>query len=86
VRTLRLYCSCGWIWETMTLADRVFRCEKCGLVRDRDDNAATNIENLGVRADSPEVTLGETRPAAFRYRKARPVVEPRTVLEDAHVA
>ena len=78
-------CSiCGWIWESMTLGDRVFQCEKCGLVLDRDVNAAKNILNLGVRADSPELTLGETRTSAFRYRrKVSPVVEPRTVPESA---
>jgi len=81
-------CSvCGWIVESMTLGDRVFWCEKCGLVLDRDVNAAKNILKLGLRADSPEVTLGETRPSVFRYRrKARPVVEPRTVPETRDVA
>lgn len=83
--TTKTCSACGWIWESMTLENRVFRCEKCGLVLDRDVNAARNI--LRVGRDTPELTLGETRPSAFRYkRKARPVAEPRTVPEDAHVA
>ena len=62
----------------MSLGDRVFRCEKCGLVLDRDVNAARNI--LKVGRDTPEITLGETRASAFRYRrKESPVEEPRTV-------
>jgi len=72
--------ACGWVWESMTLGDRVFQCEKCGLVLDRDVNAARNIERLGVRQDMPELTLGETRASAFRYRrKVSSVAEPRTV-------
>ena len=40
-------CSwCGWIKEDLTLADRVFVCEDCGSVQDRDYNAARNIAAL----------------------------------------
>lgn len=36
-------CSgCGWKDENLTLKDRIFRCEKCGLEIDRDLNAALN--------------------------------------------
>jgi putative transposase len=34
-------CSgCGWIHDELTLADRVFICQECALVIDRDHNAA----------------------------------------------
>jgi putative transposase len=37
-------CSwCGWIDEDLTLSDRVFCCEECGYVVDRDLNAAYNL-------------------------------------------
>ena len=37
-------CSwCGWIDEDLSLADRVFCCEECGYVADRDLNAALNL-------------------------------------------
>jgi len=37
-------CSgCGWRWAEMKLADRVFLCQRCGLVVDRDLNAAVNL-------------------------------------------
>ena len=40
-------CSgCGWLDEDLTLADRTFHCEQCGLVLDRDLNAAINLEKL----------------------------------------
>jgi putative transposase len=36
-------CSgCGWVDEDLSLAERVFRCEDCGQVLDRDLNAAIN--------------------------------------------
>jgi putative transposase len=37
-------CSrCGTINEVLTLKDRVWTCSKCGVVHDRDHNAARNI-------------------------------------------
>jgi IS605 OrfB family transposase len=35
--------GCGWVKEDLTLADRVFVCEDCGNVTDRDYNAACNL-------------------------------------------
>lgn len=38
-------CSCcGWYNPDLTLSDRVFVCQECGLVIDRDLNAARNLE------------------------------------------
>jgi putative transposase len=47
-------CSgCGWADEDLTLSDRTFQCEQCGLVLDRDLNAAINLEQLaGSLSDS----------------------------------
>lgn len=43
-------CSCcGWKNNSLKLSDREFICEGCGLVIDRDENAAINIENEGLR-------------------------------------
>jgi putative transposase len=38
--------GCGWVKEDLTLADRVFVCEDCGNVTDRDYNAACNLAAL----------------------------------------
>jgi putative transposase len=35
--------ACGWIDEDQDLSDRTFICQECGLVIDRDLNAAINI-------------------------------------------
>jgi putative transposase len=40
-------CSvCGWVKAKLTLAERTFTCEVCGLVLDRDLNAAHNLAKL----------------------------------------
>jgi len=40
-------CSgCGWVKAKLTLAERTFCCERCGLVLDRDLNAARNLAKL----------------------------------------
>jgi putative transposase len=45
--------SCGWIDADLTLSDRTFRCAQCGLVLDRDLNAAINLVQLaGSSSDS----------------------------------
>jgi putative transposase len=37
-------CSgCGNVHADLTLADRVYECDACGLVLDRDVNAAINL-------------------------------------------
>jgi putative transposase len=38
--------ACGWVKAKLTLAERTFRCETCGLVIDRDLNAARNLAKL----------------------------------------
>jgi len=52
----KLCSSCGWIDEDQDLSDRVFICRACGLVIDRDLNAARNIlaEALRPTASSAE--------------------------------
>jgi len=38
---------CGWVKEDLTLEDRMFVCDDCGNVTDRDYNAACNIRRVG---------------------------------------
>jgi len=46
-------CSgCGWVDDDLSLADRTFRCERCGQALDRDLNAAINLAKLA--GSSPE--------------------------------
>jgi putative transposase len=44
-------CSCcGWKDNDQTLSDRVFNCQQCGLIIDRDLNAAKNLARYGSTA------------------------------------
>ena len=40
---------CGTVNKELTLADRIWTCQKCGMMLDRDVNAAINIKNEGCR-------------------------------------
>ena len=52
-------CSkCGSINKDLTLKDREWTCKKCGSIHDRDNNAAINIRNFGLR-NQPSVTQSE---------------------------
>jgi putative transposase len=46
-------CSgCGWRNPSLTLSDRTFTCQSCGLVADRDHNAAVNLSHLVAASTS----------------------------------
>ncbi len=47
--------ACGWVNEDLTLADRTFVCQHCGLVRDRDENAARNLAQAARKDGLPPV-------------------------------
>jgi putative transposase len=64
-------CSrCGWVNEDLTLAERVFICHDCSLVRDRDENAAINIRKEALRriSDVPVVASSERKIACGAER------------------
>lgn len=47
----RLCSDCGWKNEALTLSDRTFVCLGCGMVKDRDLNAAVNLKNTGSSSE-----------------------------------
>jgi len=47
--TTKTCSNCGSRKEDITLSDRTYRCEKCGLVIDRDLNSAINILKIGLQ-------------------------------------
>ena len=63
----KLCSGCGHIKHDLTLSNRMYRCENCGLSMDRDLNAAKNIRNIGlikVGRGTPEFTPVESATAA----------------------
>jgi putative transposase len=54
-------CSgCGWIDVDLTLSDRVYHCQQCGMVLDRDLNAAINLEKLAESSSDSRNACGAT--------------------------
>ncbi len=62
--------ACGWVKEDLTLADRVWMCEQCGTVHDRDVNAAIMVEIEALRKvpDVPVVASSERKIACGAER------------------
>ena len=46
--TSKICSECGWKNDNLTLKDRKFECSECGMVEDRDTNAAKNILQLAL--------------------------------------
>jgi putative transposase len=57
-------CSgCGHVRAKLSLSERMYRCERCGLVEDRDVNAARNLLHLAASgAESLNARGGTVRP------------------------
>lgn len=74
-------CSgCGWVKKDLTLADRTFNCDSCGLEIDRDVNAAINLKtaataglacgesSIGVNGSDPETRYGSMKQEGYIVR------------------
>lgn len=51
-------CECGWYNENLELSDRIFTCGGCGVISDRDTNAANNIKIEAIRLYSESFGTG----------------------------
>lgn len=70
-------CSrCGVVKATLALSERVFRCAACGLVKDRDVNAALNLEQLAraTREAGAAPTPVKTEALARRHATSETMV------------
>jgi putative transposase len=59
----KLCSSCGNIKHDLKLSERIYRCDACGLIMDRDYNSSRNIRRMGlikVGLVRPESTPVET--------------------------
>jgi putative transposase len=75
-------CSgCGAVKAKLALSDRTFTCQSCGLVIDRDENAARNLLNLAASgAESINACGGTVRPGLAGHVPVKQ--EPGTALAD----
>jgi len=61
--------ACGWRKPSLTLAERIFTCEACGLMMDRDVNAARNLLGLAASgAESINACGAQVRPVPDGHR------------------
>jgi putative transposase len=52
-------CSCcGWIYKDLTLEEREWTCKGCGVVHDRDVNAAKNIKAFALEKSTNKTVCG----------------------------
>jgi putative transposase len=74
---------CGWVKEDLPLADRVWGCEQCATVHDRDLNAAIMVETEALRlvTDVPVVASSERKIACGAERSGPEMGE--TVCDEA---
>jgi putative transposase len=78
-------CSrCGWMDDDLSLADRMFRCQHCGLQRDRDLNAAINLAKLAGSSSDSQNACGEE--SAGQGRKVLVQLSPMKQEPDAFAA
>jgi putative transposase len=65
-------CSgCGWIDVDLSLSDRVYHCEQCGMVLDRDLNAAINLAQLTGSSSDSLNACGEESAGTRRKRRVQ---------------
>ena len=50
--------TCGVIKKDLNLTERRYVCERCGMVRDRDLNAAINSDKVGRAHSEPTDACG----------------------------
>ena len=62
--------ACGFRKESIALRERTFSCERCGMVIDRDRNAAINLarwpEVAGSAPETQNACRGDVRPGSSR--------------------
>ncbi len=75
--------ACGTVKDQMSLGERTFHCETCGLSRDRDRNAAANLAAWAEHAQAPRTAkraAGSPRPLEGKALTiASAMVEPTPV-------
>jgi putative transposase len=73
--------DCGHVVEDLPLEIRVWTCPECGVVHDRDHNAAKNVLAAGLAVSA----CGEAvRPAAIRNGRSQRSRKPSSREEESH--
>ncbi len=65
---LKLCSGCGAIHAKLPLTDRTYVCKRCGMIKNRDLNAAMNLDKVGRAHPEPTDACG---PVCVRTRTGR---------------
>ena len=80
----KLCSGCGVIKDALSLSERVYYCDVCGLSLDRDENAAINLRRLGLSAAELPVDRREVTPAERKALTLAPSsVKPASLNQEA---
>jgi putative transposase len=80
----KLCSGCGIIKDTLSLSERVYECDACGLSLDRDENAAVNLRRLALGAADLPVDRREVTPVERKaLTLASAGVKPASVKQEA---
>ena len=69
----KTYSNCGTVKAKLSLSERVYHCGKCGLVIDRDLNAAINIQVAGSALEMLNARGGDVRQTGSSRTMLTPV-------------
>jgi putative transposase len=73
-------CSgCGYVKPELNLRERVFLCEECGMVMDRDLNAAINIKDVAVSSIDTRNACGQRSAGSLAKGSETVLVEAGTI-------
>jgi putative transposase len=67
--TSKMCNNCGKIHIDLKLSDRIIECRSCGIIYDRDENAAKNVLCLGQTILDGVCTRSDTIVEAFAFRQ-----------------
>ena len=74
--------TCGQVKAELKLEERIYRCDVCGLVMDRDHNAARNLKYVAARGTETQNACGGGRLQAGNSQCPSVKQEPNTFSGD----
>ncbi len=81
----KLCSGCGWKNGALQRKDREWVCHECGVVHDRDINAAINLNKLPVASSSERKNIGKVTPVRYQTKPVRNSGQELTVNTLVHM-
>lgn len=75
--------NCGDVNQSLTLKDREWVCANCGVLHDRDENAAVNIKLIALKDWRTERACQDAEASGYRAVEASKIQDDVSVLSDS---